>query len=1048
MTSTEACVSPAAGHATAEERLAHLRHAIEHATHFLPTQGPIRVFIHHNTLHAFEDESFCDAVEHAQDVFGCEPYRSEEWYHEKLAQGRIQQVDLAAVLLQELGDNASQLVGALGTRYHLRAAMLDHPLLVANDSELNWLLFESDLLTKFRPDVDPGLKARMLAETRHWIMRDFRDPDADSHVPADLRTIVKGLFKQFGGKNVEDWSDSTWEAFTLNFLWAICNRTVKNATGLVEPKQLPVRHRDALKAVHGIDVDQPINDLLIKFCAAFLDQGISHWVLPDRDEGFLTSFTKLYGTSSPVDRWLRGVPAELRRLRDSHASALESIEDSLQQLGVAEDEQDGYLRRSLLALRGWAGMLWQMETNAEWTVHPAPRGTLNEYLAVRLLLKRVALAHYARELGEDPKDLGGFRRRLWEQMPHKSFRLTPRQRAFMVFQLAQSRGWKPEELTKLHKSEIKILVEEIELFDNVERRRYYHLAYERRYRNQTLDAFINHQGRSLSPPEQPRFQISTCIDDREESFKRHLEEIAPDCETFGYAGFYGVAMYYRGAADAHYTPLCPVVVKPQHYVQEEVVYSFGESHRRRTATRRAIGKTSHWLHTGSRSFIGGAIMALAGTLASVPLVLQVLFPRLTAKMNQLFGSVVKPPPITRLLIERSEPTPGPNDGNRGYSVEEMTNIGERVLRDIGLTKNFARIVILTGHGSSCLNNPHESAYDCGACGGGRGGPNGRAIAMMLNDPRVRERLEARGLIVPKKTFFIGAYHNTCNDDVEYFDLDRLPSSHHADFEYATQCIDQARARDAHERCRRFESAELSMDRDASLRHVEARAEDISQVRPECGHATNAVTYVGRRQRTKGLFLDRRTFLTSYDPTQDNDDAQILERILQAVIPVCAGISLEYYFSYVDSAGYGCGTKLPHNIVSLLGVMDGAASDLRTGLPWQMVEIHEPIRNLFILETTPAQFLGILQRNPMLDKLVRNKWVQIAILDPHSSAIQLLNDGKFELYLRESHELPIVKSSIEWYRGWRDHLGYASIIPEPSTNGSARSTAKKESVNDA
>src|SRR5207248_7048724 len=140
-----------------------------------------------------------------------------------------------------------------------------------------------------------------------------------------------------------------------------------------------------------------------------------------------------------------------------------------------------------------------------------------------------------------------------------------------------------------------------------------------------------------------------------------------------------------------------------------------------------------------------------------------------------------------------------------------------------------------------------------------------------------------------------------------------------------------------------------------------RAEDLSQVRPEWGHATNALTVVGRRRRTRGLFLDRRAFLNSYDPTQDDADGTVLERILQAAVPVCAGISLEYYFSYVDNTGYGSGTKLPHNIASLLGVMDGAASDLRTGLRWQMVEMHEPVRQLFVIERTPETLRKVLSR---------------------------------------------------------------------------------------
>ena len=190
----------------------------------------------------------------------------------------------------------------------------------------------------------------------------------------------------------------------------------------------------------------------------------------------------------------------------------------------------------------------------------------------------------------------------------------------------------------------------------------------------------------------------------------------------------------------------------------------------------------------------------------------------------------------------------------------------------------------------------------------------------------------------------------------YFDLDRLPESHQTEFERVRRDLDETCDRNAHERCRRFESAPLDMSFAAARRHVEARAEDLAQTRPECGHATNALCIVGRRSRTRGLYLDRRAFLTSYDPTQDDDDAFTLTRLLPAAVPVCGGINLEYYFSYVDNAGYGCGTKLPHNVTSLLGVMDGAASDLRTGLPWQMVEIHEPVRLLFVIETTPETML--------------------------------------------------------------------------------------------
>jgi hypothetical protein len=402
-------------------------------------------------------------------------------------------------------------------------------------------------------------------------------------------------------------------------------------------------------------------------------------------------------------------------------------------------------------------------------------------------------------------------------------------------------------------------------------------------------------------------------------------------------------------------------------------------------------------------------------------------------LRDAIARVVRPNQATTLLIERIDgDVAGGGAGrapegnlNRGFTHEEMANIVERLLGDLGLHR-FSKIVFIVGHGSSSLNNPHESAYNCGACGGGRGGPNARAFALMANDYRVRRILDARGVEIPESTVFMGAYHNTCSDHMEYFDIDRLPPSHHMEFLEAKELIDRARSANALERARRFTSAPLAMDPQEALRHVEARAEDLAQARPEYNHATNAVCFVGRRIRTRGLFMDRRSFLTSYDPTRDKPDVPVLTRILQAVIPVCSGISLEYYFSTVDNQRYGCGSKLPHNITSLLGVMEGAASDLRTGLSQQMVEIHEPMRILFVIEQLPEKVLGILEKNPGLDRLVRNGWVQLATLSPQTQEISLYEAGRFVPYRCGADPTPCYMSSHDYFGMHREHLPLVQI----------------------
>ncbi len=1007
-----------------------LRHVIEHASHLLPAQGPITVFIHHNTLHAFEDLPFTEAVQKGARVFGCEPFLSEERFRRELVRGRIRFVDLEAVLHDDLGDRGAAQVFGPVTRLELRTAMLQYPLRTASKQELLWFVAETDALRKVSADASTPARVRLLAETRRWVMRDLRGGNEESRDgatgPARRGNGLAALLERFGDSAIEGWTDATWEAFTLQALWRLCCDGVANVPEFALPPPPAIRHRDLFWQAVGQDPDSLVHGLLIRFCGAFIDQGLAHWELPRRAEGFLAAFCALYRTpAGPAEPWMRGLGTELARLQDERISPLQSVCESLEALGVEEREWDDYLSATLLALRGWGGIIRFLEERGDRAVRPIPQGSLVEFLAVRLLLDRLALAYQAREAFDFVGPLSDLRDELRRRIAPPAA-ASVEERAFLLFQVCQALGRTPEDLHRLDADGWYRLVDEVENFTGLERRRLFHLAYERRFYTQTLDAVSLHARNPFPEPKSPSFQAVFCIDEREESIRRHLEEVAPECATLSMAGFYAVAMYYRGADDAHCVPLCPAIMLPKHWVTEKVIEDRGGAFERRTRRLRVLGRASHQMHLGTRSFALGALLSAVGVFASIPLVMRTLFPRLTAQLRGACGRIVATAPRTRLQIERTATDPGPHGDAVGYSLDEMVAIAHRVLGDLGLTAGCSRLVLLFGHGSTSMNNPHESAHDCGACGGARGGANGRAMAHILNDPRVRERLRVRGITIPATTAFVGGMHNTSNEVATFYDLDALPESHRAEFAAARALIEEACDRDAHERCRRFGSAPLTLSYKAARLHAEGRAEDLAQVRPEWGHASNAICIVGRRERTRGLFLDRRAFLNTYDPTTDDADAKILTRILQAAVPVCAGINLEYYFSYVDNPGFGSGSKLPHNITALLGVMDGAASDLRTGLPWQMVEIHEPVRLLFIIEARPETVLQIMDRNPAIGQMIRNGWVQVAMLDPESSAIQFFQGGAFRDYRPQAERLPQASASVDWYRGWRDHLEFAQI----------------------
>jgi uncharacterized protein YbcC (UPF0753/DUF2309 family) len=961
-----------------------LSRILDRLAHLLPAQGPISIFIHHNTLHAFEYLPFEEAVERAATQLRREPYLAESRYRDKLTSGRIRARDVEALLVEQLGASAGEDIAGVGSRLDLWRAVVLHGIPVAAGRELEWILEETDALARFRTDV-----------------------------PASARSAAV--------RDVDDWTIE--ERQVVHRLWHACLDAVLRAgTAARAVQERPVRHRDWLMAVHGIDIDSWIHPPLIRFLAGYLDQGLAHWSMPERGLGIHGCFLELYRSSlaAQCGRWARTLP---RLVTDDHAadrSALDSIAHSLAQLGVRDDEREDYLSAELLALRGWAGIVRQIEERPDRVPARDLTVTLRGYLAVRLLFERAALDEAVRQLSFGGP-LSALRDWLRDRFPVTSAP-TAIERAWPLFHIAQLCGLDPSIAEQWTPRQVAELESELLRLDGTRQRRILQQAFEQAIRHRLYDALVQHTPQALPGP--PVFQALFCIDEREESFRRHLEEVDPACETLSTAGFFNVAIYHEGVTDAHPRPLCPVAIRPEHYVAEIEAGEDRLMHHTRRLHRRAAGFLGYNVHLGSRLPMRGAVlMAAFGWLALVPLVLRVIFPWLSSRWRRIHQTPFRATQ-TRLQLDRQDEAP-PIGRYAGFTVREMADIVCRVIDDIGIRDRLAPLVLVIGHGSISLNNPHESAHDCGACGGGRGGPNARAFAQMANDPRVRQLLAAEGLSIAATTWFVGAQRNTCNNEVTFFDEDLVPETSRLLFERAAGAIETTRRREAHERCRRFDGVPRWYPPPAALAHVQGRADDLAQPRPEYGHATNAYCIIGRRIRTRALFLDRRAFLVSYDPSRD-DDGAILARIMAAVVPVVAGISLEYYFSYVDPTGYGCGTKLPHNVTSLLGVMDGAQSDLRTGLPWQMVEIHEPTRLAIVVEGTRDRLQRVVEADPAIERLVRHRWIWLACLDPESGALWELHAAGFVAHTTE-HALAVVEGeSAAWYQGKRGFLPPVAI----------------------
>jgi uncharacterized protein YbcC (UPF0753/DUF2309 family) len=373
-----------------------------------------------------------------------------------------------------------------------------------------------------------------------------------------------------------------------------------------------------------------------------------------------------------------------------------------------------------------------------------------------------------------------------------------------------------------------------------------------------------------------------------------------------------------------------------------------------------------------------------------------------------------------LTIENKNPADIENGLQIGYTLDEMTTRAEGFLRGIGLAKNFAPLVYIIAHGSSSANNPHHGAHDCGACSGRPGATNARVQAYILNHKKVREVLKSKGIVIPDTTQFIGSMHDTAADVIGYYDEEILSAENTREHLINKQNFETALNLNAKERSRRFASINTKQELEQVRKAIHNRSVSLFEPRPELGHGTNTLAIIGRRDVTKGLFLDRRAFLNSYDHTTDPDGA-ILTNVMKPIGLVCGGINLEYYFSRVDNIKMGAGTKLPHNVMGLFGVANSSDGDLRPGLPWQMIEVHDPVRLLVIVEHEPEVVLKSIQSSDEVFEWYKNEWVHIVALHPGEKQFYYFRNGAFTKYqpITDAEQIKTIHNMEEFIEGARE-----------------------------
>ncbi|MHA7058716.1 DUF2309 domain-containing protein [Aquimarina sp. M1] len=643
-----------------------------------------------------------------------------------------------------------------------------------------------------------------------------------------------------------------------------------------------------------------------------LDRIMAKWLAAFMDEG-LAEWNMPFKSEGFYNAWrylvIYDAESGIRSLKEIPKTSLDALELVLKEF--PEHEYTNILTSHLAALPGWTGYInYREESDSKWQQqYPI---NMSDYLAARLLT--------AKSLG-------------FEIIPETN--TTKNNDTVLTLNYIWLKAW------------------------------------EQSWQNQLIKTLEQQSTKDFSSnsKEKPDAQMVFCIDTRSELIRRHIEANG-NYETYGYAGFFGIAMDYESLEDGIVRKSCPPIVGSTYKVKERAQLN-SENKFQRFHAKQDIRKFKKYFLKRMKNMLPSAFGYVEGSgiFYGLNLIARTLLPgklyQQKKKQAQIVTSVGEP---HINLNNDQEPI--------GISLDEKVGIVKSGFDLMGW-ESFSTLVLFVGHGSHSANNPFGSSLDCGACAASPGRNNARTLAKLANQPEVKKDLRDKyGIKIPEDTLFIGAEHNTTTDEIVLFDSN-VPTSH---IPYLNAVkVSLAKAQQS-------ATGDRFGNTIKSITTAERKAHNWAETRPEWGLAKNAGFIVGPRSMTQNINLEGKCFLHSYNWKLDIT-GKSLEGILQGPMVVTQWINNHYYFSTVDNETFGGGSKITHNITGKFGVVQGNGGDLKIGLPLQSLYksddqlYHKPLRLSVVIKAPIERVSEIVEKNKNLKALLDNKWIYLIVIDP-------------------------------------------------------------------